>query len=105
MSTAPRVESELGRRYQIRVDAGGAIRIVDTRTATLEQLDGVVLFSTHEPDVAEAILPVVAWRSREGDGWIVRCPWSGSLRDRGDLMFRLAREYAAELGRRGASWE
>jgi hypothetical protein len=105
MSTAPRIESELDRRYLITVEPSGVVHVYDTDEAVpgstiLPPRDGWPVFSTYLEEHALELVRGVAVRTRDGDGWILRCPWSGSLRDVGDLRYKLGLAFARVLGGR-----
>jgi hypothetical protein len=109
MSTAPRIESELARRYQIRIetaaDGVGVVHVVDVEAITPEHRDGAILFSAHTRDAADELVAAIGKRTTDGDGWVLRQYWSGGLREHGELSARVAREYCRVLGERGASWD
>lgn len=104
MSTAaPRIESELQRRYLITVEPSGVVHLRDTNDRNARD-EGWPVFSAHTDDVALWLVASFAVRSRDGDGWVTRAPWSGSLRDVGDLQHKLGLTYDAILGERGETW-
>jgi hypothetical protein len=109
-TSAERLESELERRYVIAVERSGVVHVYDTDEAVpgstiLPPRDGWPVFSTHTRDAAEELVAVVARRGTDGDCWVIRWLWYGSLRDLGDLRHRLGLEYCRVLGERGASWD
>lgn len=100
MTAAHRIELERG--FQIRIELSGAILIVDVDATPPEQRDGVLLLATRDRELAEAAVAAVAVRCRDGNGWVLRWPWHGGMRDQGELTAKLAQACVEESARRGA---
>lgn len=99
MTAAARSESELERRYQIRIEVSGVVHVLDTHDASAWD-DGWPVFSTHLEAHAQELVRGIAKRTVDGDGWIVRA-WHGSTRDLGELRHKLGLAYDALLERLG----
>lgn len=84
-------DPHLGRRWLITVVSTGIVHAYDTTQWPQQFRDGWPIYSTDTREEAEALIAAFSCRTIDGDGWMLRRFWGGSVRDVGELRAALAR--------------